>query len=82
MALVGSYELRMMIMLGTQETTGNACPQIEQTAARMPHAHQAQTAEGLADDVTAIDSRICAKLHLGQPRPQLVRAYLVTLAGG
>jgi hypothetical protein len=35
-ALVGFYELLMMINRGTQETTGNASPETVQAAARMP----------------------------------------------
>jgi hypothetical protein len=37
-ALVGFYELLMMIMRGTQETTGNASPGTDQAAARMLYA--------------------------------------------
>jgi hypothetical protein len=37
-ALVGFYGLLMMINRGTQETMGNASPETEQAAARMPHA--------------------------------------------
>jgi hypothetical protein len=54
-ALVGSYELLMMIIRGTQETTatGNASPKTGQAAAGMPRALHAQTAEEFADDVAA-----------------------------
>jgi hypothetical protein len=82
-ALVGSYELLMMIIRGTQQTAGNVCPETEQAAAGMPHALQAQAAEEFADDVTAGRQPsirvIRARLHVGQSCAQLVRAYLATL---
>ena len=85
-ALVGSYELLMMIIRGTQQTAGDVAPETEQAAAGMPDALRAQAAEEFADDVTAgrLPSIrvIRARLHVGQPRAQLVRAYLVTLAAG
>jgi hypothetical protein len=43
----------MMIIRGTQETTGNASPETGQAAAGMPRALHAQTAEEFADDVAA-----------------------------
>ena len=83
-ALVGSYELLMLIIRGTQQTAGDVSPETEQVVAGMPHALQAQAAEEFADDVTTgrLPSIrvIRARLHVGQPRAQLVRAYLATLA--
>jgi hypothetical protein len=86
-ALVGSYELLMMIIRGTQQAAGNVSSETEQAhAARMPHALQARAAQEFADDVTAgcqpSIRAIRARLHVGQPRAQLVRAYLTTLAAG
>jgi hypothetical protein len=85
-ALVGSYELLMMVIRGTQQTTGDVSPETEHAAAGMPHALQTQAAEEFADDVTAgrLPSIrvIRTRLHVGQPRAQLVRAYLATLAAG
>jgi hypothetical protein len=85
-ALVGSYELLMVIIRGTQQVTGDVAPETEQAAAGMPHALQAQAAEEFGDDATAgrLPSIrvIRARLHVGQPRAQLVRAYLATLAAG
>jgi len=85
-ALVGSYELLMMIIRGTQQTAGDASPETGQAAAGMPYALQAQAAEEFAGDVAAggLPSIrvIRARLHVGQPRAQLVRAYLATLAAG
>jgi Protein of unknown function (DUF2637) len=82
-ALVGSYELLMMIVRGTQQPTGDVALGSGQGAAGMPHTLRAQAAEEFCDDVTAgrLPSIrvIRARLHVGQPRAQLVRAYLATL---
>jgi hypothetical protein len=85
-ALVGSYELLMMIIRGTQQLAGDASLETEQASAAVPDALQAQAAEEFAGDVA--DGRmpsirtIRARLCVGQPRAQLVRAYLATLADG
>jgi hypothetical protein len=85
-ALVGSYELLMMIIRGTQQSAGDVSPEAERAAAGMPHALQAQATVEFADDVTAgrLPSIrvIRARLHVGQPRAQLARAYLATLTAG
>jgi hypothetical protein len=85
-ALVGSYELLMMIIRGTQQTAGDISPETQQALTGMPHGLQAQAAEAFAADVTVgrLPSIrvIRARLHVGQPRAQLVRAYLATLAAG
>jgi hypothetical protein len=80
LALVGSYELLMMIIRGAQQAAGDPFAETEQAAAGMPPVLQAQAAEEFADDVTAGRPPsirvIRARLHVGQPRAQLVRAYL------
>jgi hypothetical protein len=85
-ALVGSYELLMMIIHGTQQAASDVSPETGQAVAGMPHALQARAAEEFAGDVAAggLPSIrvIRARLHVGQPRAQLVRAYLGTLAAG
>jgi Protein of unknown function (DUF2637) len=85
-ALVGSYELLMMIVRGTQQPAGDVSPETVEAPAGVPDALQAKAAEEFADDVTAgrmpSIRTIRAKLHVGQPRAYLVRAYLATLAGG
>jgi Protein of unknown function (DUF2637) len=87
-ALVGSYELLMMVIRGTQlQAAGDATAELDQAAAaRMPSALQAAAAEEFAEDITAGHPPsirvIRARLHVGQPRAQLVRAYLSTLASG
>jgi hypothetical protein len=85
-ALVGSYELLMMIVRGTQQPAGNVAPETAEAPAGVPDVLQAQAAEEFGDDVAAgrmpSIRAIRARLHVGQPRAQLVRAYLATLAAG
>jgi hypothetical protein len=85
-ALVGSYELLMMIIRGTQQPAGDVCPETVEASLGVPDGIQAQAAEEFAHDVTAGHMPsirvIRARLHVGQPRAQLVRAYLSTLAEG
>jgi hypothetical protein len=85
-ALIGSYELLMMMIRGTQEPPGDASPETVETSASMADALQAHAAEEFADDVAAgrmpSIRTIRARLHVGQPRAQLVRTYLATLAAG
>ena len=76
----------MMIIRGSQQATGDVACETEQAAAGMPDALQAQATEEFGDDVTAgrmpSIRAIRARLHVGQPRAQLVRSYLCTLAAG
>jgi hypothetical protein len=85
-ALVGSYELLMMIIRGTQQVAGDIAPERQQAGAGMPDALQAQAAAEFGDDITAGRMPsirvIRVRLRVGQPRAQLVRAYLGTLAAG
>ena len=85
-ALVGSYELLMMIVRGTLHPAGEAFRETMKVSPSVPNALQAQAAEEFATDVAAGHMpsirTIRARLHVGQPRAQLVRAYLVTLAAG
>jgi hypothetical protein len=84
-ALVGSYELLMMIIRGTQQPASES-PETEKESAGMPDALQLQAAEEFADDLTAGRTpsvrAIRARLYVGQPRARLVRAYLATLGEG
>lgn len=81
-ALVGSYELLMMIIRSTQ------APADATVAPGMPDADpmQVSAAQLFADDLAAnrVPSvrAIRARLHVGQPRAQRVRAYLATLTAG
>jgi hypothetical protein len=85
-ALVGSYELLMMIIGGVQQPAGEMSPETEEASAGVPDPLQAQAAEEFADDVAnghmPSIRTIRARLHVGQPRAQLVRAYLATLTAG
>jgi hypothetical protein len=75
-ALVGSYELLMMIIRGTHSAE-------EPEPEGLPEPLQARAAEEFADDVTRghVPSIrvIRARLHVGQPRAQRVRSYLADL---
>ena len=84
-ALVGSYELLMMIIRSAQAPgTGTALGGVPE---RMPDTDplQAQAAQAFAVELAAgrVPSvrAIRARLHVGQPRAQRVRAYLATLNG-
>ena len=85
-ALVGSYELLMMVIRGCQQAAGDVSIEAEETPVAVPDVLQAQAAEEFAADVAAGHMpsirTIRARLHVGQPRAQLVRAYLATLAAG
>lgn len=84
-ALVGSYELLMMIIRGIQPA-GDFWPETEKPSGvcrtccrsepprRSPH----EVTTGCMPSIRAIRAR----LHVGQPRAQLVSAYLVTLSDG
>lgn len=71
-ALIGSHELLMMIVRGTQQTAGGVSTETEQAVAGMPHALRAQAAEEFANDVTAGRPPsirvVSVRLHVGQPR--------------
>jgi hypothetical protein len=74
-ALVGSYELLMLIIRSSQVPAGGA-PETENDAEPL----QEQAAELFADDLAAdrVPSvrAIRAQLHVGQPRAQRLRDYL------
>ena len=84
-ALVGSYELLMMIiraaqMPGTAMALGGAPECMADTdplQAQAAHAFAVELAAGRMPSVRAIRAR----LHVGQPRAQRVRAYLAALNG-
>ena len=76
-ALVGSYELLMMVIRSSQVPVGGA-PETEKDADPL----QEQAAELFADDLAAdrVPSvrAIRAQLHVGQPQAQRLRDYLAT----
>jgi hypothetical protein len=86
-ALVGSYELLMMIIRGTPHISGpvseaNRVPE----HVLDPDPLQIRAAQAFADDLAAdrIPSirAIRARLHIGQPRAQQIRAYLSAIEPG
>lgn len=82
-ALVGSYELLMMIIRSAQAppvgaTTAAGVPNADAMQARAAQLFAADLAESRVPSVCAIRSR----LHVGQPRAKRVRAYLATLIAG
>jgi hypothetical protein len=88
-ALVGSYELLMMIIRGTQTPVPAAptppawqppetSPEPDPMHARAAQEYAEELAEGRLPSVRAIRDR----LHVGQPRAQQIRAHLSTLANG
>jgi hypothetical protein len=80
-ALVGSYELLMMIIRGTQTPTAAPRPHdcASVTDPLEEQAAVAFAAELAADRVPSIRS-IRAALHVGQPRAQRLREHLATAA--
>jgi hypothetical protein len=84
-ALVGSYELLMMIIRGAQKSA--EVPAVAETSADVPYIDplHARAEEEFADEVAAGRTPsirvIRARLHVGQPRAQQVQAYLGSLIG-
>ena len=82
-ALVGSYELLMMIIRGAPRVPGSV-PEDEHVPALVPEPDplQVQAARAFADHLAAnrVPSirAIRSRLHIGQPRAQQIRAYLST----
>jgi hypothetical protein len=84
-AVVGSYELLMMIIRaarlpGTDTALGGqpeCMPDTDPLQVRAAQAFAAELAAGPVPSVRAIRAR----LHVGQPRAQRVRAYLAALNG-
>lgn len=87
-ALVGSYELLMMIICGAQSLkVSSEVPAAADTPApaKPTDLLHARTVEEFADDLTAGRTpsirAIRARPHVGQPRAQQVRAHLVATVG-
>jgi Protein of unknown function (DUF2637) len=83
-ALVGSYELLMMIIrsaqpsgAGTVAGVPERMPDADPLQVRAAQAFAVELAAGRVPSVRAIRAR----LHVGQPRAQRVRAYLAALNG-
>ena len=79
--LVGSYELRMMVIRSSQ-----AAPRSASGSAGVPDPLQEEAAGVFADELAAdrVPSvrAIRAQLHVGQPRAQRLRDYLASEAAG
>jgi hypothetical protein len=78
-ALVGSYELLMMIIRGAQVLPdATAAPGVPGADPMQMRAAQLFADVLAADRVPSVRA-IRAQLHVGQPRAQRVRAHLATL---
>jgi hypothetical protein len=76
-ALVGSYELLMMVIRGEQSSNVTASGSVAETEADSLRAWAAEEfAHDLAAGHTPSIRAIKARLHVGQPRAQRMRAYL------
>jgi hypothetical protein len=82
-ALVGSYELLMMIIRSAQTPASapRACDEVSKGDPLGQRAVAVFAEELAADRVPSIRA-IRAELHVGQPRAQRLRAYLAAVAGG
>jgi hypothetical protein len=79
-ALVGSYELLMMIIRSVQaQPDAVVTPRVPDIDPLQAHAVQV-FADDLADSRVPSVRAIRARLHIGQPRAQRVQAYLASLA--
>jgi hypothetical protein len=79
-ALVGSYELLMMVIRGAQAQPETAVmPPVPDADPLQEQAAQAFAEDLAANRVPSVRA-IRARLHVGQPRAQRVQAYLATIA--
>jgi Protein of unknown function (DUF2637) len=79
-ALVGSYELLMVVIRRTQSSTGSE-PVTERTADPLREQAVKLFAEQLAGDRVPSVRAIRAQLHVGQQRAQRLRDHLAVTAG-
>jgi hypothetical protein len=83
-ALVGSYELLMVIIRSAQVPAGGGAASVVTDTAPGDGPVQAKAGQAFADEVAAgrVPSvrAIRARLHVGQPRAQRIRAHLAALA--
>jgi Protein of unknown function (DUF2637) len=79
-ALVGSYELLMMIIRSTQAPPDAALVSLDADADPLQEQAAQVFADHLADSRVPSVRVIRSRLHVGQPRAQRMRAYLATLA--
>lgn len=79
-ALVGSYELLMMVIRSSQAQADDK-PEGEREADPLQEQAAELFAEQLAADRVPSIRVIGARLHVGQPRAQRLREYLAAEAG-
>src|SRR5579859_79281 len=72
-ALVGSYELLMMVIPGSQQTAGDVSSETEQAAAAVPRALLAQAAEEFSSDVGGRPPTIDPSYTRKTPRGPIAR---------
>jgi hypothetical protein len=77
-ALVGSYELLMMVIRSSQVSTDDV-PEAEPTVDPLQDQAAELFAEVLAADRIPLIRAIRAQLHVGQPRAHRVRAHRAAL---
>jgi hypothetical protein len=80
-ALVGSYELLMMVIRGSQAAPGGLTDSADNPDLLSGQAAEVFAGQLAADRVPSIRA-IRARLHVGQPRAQRLRDYLDTAAAG
>jgi len=77
-ALVGSYELLMMVIRSSQVPAGGSSETEEDDADPLQEQVAELFAEQLAADQVPSVRAIRSQLHVGQPRAQRLRDYLAT----
>jgi uncharacterized protein DUF2637 len=80
-ALVGSYELLMLVIRSSQVPTGGV-PTRERDEGPLQEQAAEVFAEQLAADLVPSIRAIRAQLHVGQPRAQRLREYLAAAGAG
>ena len=78
-ALVGSYELLMMVIRSSQVSARDTSERKHETDPLREQAAEVFAEQLAADQVPSV-REIRAQLHVGQPRAQRVRKYLAALA--
>jgi hypothetical protein len=79
-ALIGSYELLMMVIRNSQVQADDRSESKSEPDPLRERAAELFAAQLAADRVPSIRA-IRAQLHVGQPRAQRLREYLATVAG-
>lgn len=80
-ALVGLYELLMMVIQSAQVPTGDKSETYQDADPLQEEAVELFAEELAVDQVPSVRA-IRAQLHVGQPRAQRLRDYLASATGG